>query len=180
MRNTLILLALLITGSCTVPAQFATQQRAKKTTYEEITFEDLTKRYLSKSHANNTIEGVYSVSSVITKKGPQLISGEVRERVVDRKENYARVAILKDRPGSSREYIEVSLTYREANTYPVVGEFNVFGEGRGLIYKHFEPDGSTMSFTMMHDSDLIEGEYSKVEGRQTITYRLSYLKIYPN
>lgn len=182
MRNILLVLLLpLIAGGCVVPAQLATQQRAKKTPLEEVTFEDLTKRYLVKEvDAGNAIEGIYSVSSVITKKGPQFITGEVRERVVERRENYARVAILKERPGSSRAYIEVSLSYREAGTYPVIGEFNLFGEGRGLIYKHFEPDGSSMSFSMIRDSDLIEGEYSTVEGKQTITYRLSYLKIYPD
>ena len=181
MRNLILLLPLplLIAGSCMVPAQLGSQQQVKRATYERITFEDLAKRYLEKADAANSIEGIYSVSSVVIKKGPQFISGEVRERVIERQENYARVAILKERPGSKREYVEVSLTYREAGTYPVVGEFNVFGEGRGLIYKHFEPDGSSMNFSMIHDGDLMEGEYSTVEGKQTITYRLSYLKIYP-
>src|SRR5690606_25233671 len=138
MRNLILLLPLplLIAGSCMVPAQLGSQQQVKRAPYEKITFEDLAKRYLEKADAANSIEGIYSVSSVVIKKGPQFISGEVRERVIERQENYARVAILKERPGSKREYVEVSLTYREAGTYPVVGEFNVFGEGRGLIYKH--------------------------------------------
>jgi hypothetical protein len=49
-----------------------------------------------------------------------------------------------------------------------------------MIYKHTEPDGSIVSFSMISESpELLEGEFSKMEKKRTITYRLSYLKIYP-
>lgn len=153
----------------------------KRVQYEEVHFEDLIKRYLEKETSPlNLIEGVYSVSCVITKRSRHIITREERERVVERKDNYARIAILKDRPGTNRDFIEVSLSYRDAGKYPIMGEFNSFADGRGLVYNHFEPDGSTMSFSMTTETDLIEGKYTVVEGRRTVTYHLSFLKIYPN
>jgi hypothetical protein len=60
-----------------------------------------------------------------------------------------------------------------------MGEFNVLSEGQGLIYNHFEPDGTSMSFSMKSEADLVEGEHSFMDGKKTITYKISYLKIYP-
>jgi hypothetical protein len=108
-----------------------------------------------------------------------MLTGQEVERIIQRKDNYARVAIIKDRANSSRDYIEVSLSYREADKYPIMGEFNGLSEGRGLIYNHFEPDGKTMSFSMKNELDVMDGEYSIMEGSKTITYKLSYLRIYP-
>jgi len=148
--------------------------------YEEVKFEDLIKRYFEKEmNPLSAFEGIYSVSCVITKRGRNFITGMENERIVQRKDNYARVAIIKDRPSSSRDYLEVSLSYREADKYPIIGEFNVLSEGRGLIYNHFEPDGSSLSFSMKSDSEIMDGEYSVMEGNKTITYKLSYLRIYP-
>ena len=154
--------------------------RVNKFHYEEIKFEDLIKRYFEKESTQiSSPEGIYSVSCVIIKKGRNLLTGQESERIIQRKDNYARVAIIKDRPNSSRDFIEVSLSYREADKYPIMGEFNGLSEGRGLIYNHFEPDGTTLSFSMTNESDVMDGEYSIMEGNKTITYKLSYLRIYP-
>jgi hypothetical protein len=154
--------------------------KSKKFKYEEIQFEDLIKRYFEKeATAFSAIEGIYSVSCVITKRSRNFLTGMENERIVERKDNYGRIAIIKDRPSSSRDYIEVSLSYREADKYPIMGEFNVLSEGGGLIYNHFEPNGTSMSFSMKSESDLVEGEHSFMDGKKTITYKISYLKIYP-
>ena len=61
-----------------------------------------------------------------------------------------------------------------------MGEFSSIVDGGGLLYKHIEPDASTLPFSMLVDhDDLIEGEYAYMKGRRTITYKLSYLKIFP-
>lgn len=170
----------LMASACSVQAQRLFGLKPGPVAYEEITFEDLSKRYLDKSDGTwNDVEGMYSVSCVILRKGKQLLSGTERERVIERRDNYARIAIFRERPGASRAFIAVSLSYREAGKYPIVGQFDAFGDGRGLIYKHFEPDGSSMSFSMTRDKDLIEGEYTVLEGRSTVTYQLTFLKIYP-
>jgi hypothetical protein len=183
MREFLLLtfISVFLVGGAAV-AQRSTKKRSKKrVVYEEVHFEDLVKRYLEKEVSPlSAIEGVYSVSCVIGKRSRNFFTREEQERVIERKDNYARIAILKDRPGSQRDFIEVSLSYRDAGRYPIMGEFNVFADGRGLIYNHFEPDGSTLSFSMTNDTDLIEGEHSVVEGKKTITYRLSFLRIYPS
>jgi hypothetical protein len=175
----LLLGALLIAGQGF--SQSKSKFRSKKIQYEEVDFEDMIRRYFGKAPGPaNELEGIYSVSCVITKQYKAFLSRREQIRVVERKDNYARVAIVKDWPGSKRDYIEISLSYRDASRYPIVGELNLLSEGRGMIYRHIEPNASTMSFSMTSDpSDLIEGEYSFSEGRKTITYKVSYLKIYP-
>jgi len=155
--------------------------RSKKVNYEEVDLEEMIKRYFGKSpSAINSLEGIYSVSAVITKTSRPFLSGHDRTKVIDRKDNYARVAILKDWPGSKRDFIEVSMSYHVANKYPIVGEFSYLTDDRGFTYKHLEPDGSKITFTMLHNqSDLMEGRYTFMEKRKTISYKLSYLKIYP-
>jgi len=154
---------------------------SKKVQYELMDFEEMIKRYFEKEIGTfNNLEGIYSVSCIITKTGHNILTGAERERVVARKDNYARIAILKDHRGSKREFIEVSLSYREATKYPIVGEFATMVEGGGLVYKHLEPDGSTLNFSMIFEpKDLIEGEYAFTKGSKVIRYKLSYLKIYP-
>ena len=162
-------------------AQKKSQRRAKKSVYEEVDLEQMIKRYFGKNPGTtNSIEGIYSVSCAITKRSRHFLTGAERMRVVERKDNYARVAILKDWPSSKRDLIEISMNSATANKYPIVGEYEVLSENRGYVYRHIEPDGSRINYSMIFDNfDLLEGEYSKIEKRKTITYRLSYMKIYP-
>jgi hypothetical protein len=147
--------------------------------FQEVDFEDMMRRYFHKD-TTHPAEGIYSVSCVIIKKSNGIFSGEEKERIVQRKDNYARVAIMKDWPGTKRDFVEVSLSYRDVKKYPIVGHMNALSEGNGYIYNHIEPDGDVISFSMIGESsDLLEGEYSKIQGRKTITYKLSYIKIFP-
>jgi hypothetical protein len=177
-----VALVLLLSLSVSAVAQKQLKEAFRmkgKYQFQEVDFEDMMRRYFHKE-ASNPAEGIYSVSCVIIKKSNGLFSGEEKERVVERKDNYARVAILKDWPGTKRDFIEVSLSYRDAKKYPIVGDMSALSEGNGFIYNHTEPSGKVISFSMIGESsDLLEGEYSKVEGRKTITYKLSYIKIFP-
>ncbi len=147
--------------------------------YEEVDFEDLIRRYMGKEKSD-PLEGIYSVSCVITKTSKRFLSKRDKVRVVARKDNYARVAILRDWPGSTRDFIEVTLSYRDAKKYPIVGELQELSGGRGFIYRHIEPDGSDLDFSMLPASlELLEGEFSEMKRRKTITYKLSYLKLFP-
>ena len=182
MNTKLLLLLCLLFISLGVQAQFKSKSIfAKKTHYEEVDFEDLIHRYFGKETGTfNKLEGIYSVSCVITKTSRNIFTGQLKVKVVERKDNYARVAILKDWPGSNRDFIEVSLSYHNTDKYPVVGEMSTLSAGEAYIYKHIEPDGSTFDFSMAAGSlDLLEGEHSEMEKRKTITYKLSYMKIYP-
>lgn len=180
MRNRFVILScalLLFAQLC--DAQSSSGKKTKKANYEDVDFEDMMRRYFEKEKSN-PLEGIYSVSCVITKRSKIFLSRRERVRIVERKDNYARIALLQDWPGSKREIIEVSLSYRDAKKYPIVGEVSSLSEGTGYIYKHTEPDGSVLIFSMIQDSgELLEAEYSKMEKRSTITYRLSYLKTYP-
>jgi hypothetical protein len=160
-------------------AQDEIQKKKKKFQFEEVDFEDMMRRYFQKEQTHN-FEGVYSVSCTITKRKKVFLSKREKFRILERQDNYARVAILKDWPASKREFIEISLSNQDGRKYPIVGEMDGILEGSGLIYKHIEPDGSVISFTMMSESpELLEGEFSTMKGRKTITYRLSYLRIFP-
>lgn len=175
----LVSLICLMAVSFLVEAQSKPRKKLKKDVYEEVDLEDMMHRYLSKEKSD-PFEGIYSVSCVVLTRNKKFLSKREKIKVVERKDHYARVAILKDWPGSSREFIEVSLSYRNANRYPIVGEFNSLAEGQTFIYRHIEPDGSIITFSMIHESpELLEAEYSHMHKRKTITYRLSYLKTYP-
>jgi hypothetical protein len=151
----------------------------KKYTYEEVDFEDMIRRYFMKETSHHA-EGIYSVSCVITKTSKVFLSSREKTKIVERHDNYARVAIVKDFVGSKRDFIEVSLSYRDAKKYPVVGVLNSLSDGPGFVYHHTEPDGKVITISMFSESpDLMEGEYSRMQRRKTITYKLSYLKIYP-
>lgn len=163
-------------------ASFAQQKSIfKKSRYEEIDIEDLMQRYFGKDPGFARLEGIYSVSCLITKTSKAFITGQIRENVIERKDNYARVALIKDWPGTNRDIIEVSLSYHIANKYPIVGELTSLSSGAdAYIYRHFEPDGSVRDFSMTSAlPDVIEGQYSEIKGRTTITYTISYLKIFP-
>ncbi len=153
----------------------------KKSHYQGVDFEDLMHRYFGKEAGSfNKLEGIYSVSCVITKSSKSFFTGQLKVKVVERKDNYARVAILKDWPGANRDFIEVSLSYHVTDKYPIMGELSTLSAGEAYIYKHIEPDGTSSDFSMAASSlDLIEGEHSEMHRRKTITYKLSYMKLYP-
>jgi hypothetical protein len=154
-------------------------KKSKKYHYAEVDFEEMMRRYFLKDQSDE-LEGIYSVSCVITKRSQVFLSKREKIRVVERQDNYARVAIVKDWPGSKRDFIEISLSFHDAKKYPIMGEINGISQGKGMIYKHIEPDGTLISFSMISESpELLEGEFSRVEKRRTVTYKLSYLKIYP-
>jgi hypothetical protein len=177
-RILLVFVALSSVCTCISFGQ-TSSKRVGKTAYEEVDFEDMMHRYFGKA-TSSPLEGIYSVSCVITKRTNRILSKREKIQVVERKDNYGRIAIMKDWPGSKRDFIEVSMSYRDAKKYPIVGELNEVAEGRALVYRHIEPDGQIITFSMIRESEqLLEAEYSVVEKRKTITYRLSYLKMYP-
>jgi hypothetical protein len=85
------LFALLLAIPCFGTAQ-GNNRSSKKTTYEEVDLENVMKRYFGKSFGYS-IEGIYSVSCVITKRNKRFLSKAERIRVVGREDNYAKVAI---------------------------------------------------------------------------------------
>ena len=53
-------------------------------------------------------------------------------------------------------------------------------EGSGFVYKHLEPDGEILSFSMLlTNPDLVEGQYTYSKRKYMVTTRLSYFKLYP-
>lgn len=147
---------------------------------EHIDFEGMVKRYLKKeTQPMEPLEGIYSVSAIITKRGGFLANPN-REKVVVRKDNYAKVVIMKDSENPHREYLEVSLASKDPGRYPVVGEFSSLSEGQAFVYKHYEPKSDIISYSfVLSEFDILDGILTQIVRRKTITYKLSYLKIYP-
>lgn len=174
---------LAVTSCIYVPRPSGSSPKIKKSVYKQVDLEEMIRRYIAKTHQeSSSIEGIYTVSGVITKKGRTLFSPSGNERTVLRKDNYARVAILKDWPGSNTEYVEISLNERNAPRYPIVAELNELSEGGGFTYKHIEPKGEVMTFTFLYDqakSDILEGVHTKTKNNVEVTYKLTYVKVYP-
>ena len=140
----------------------------------------MVKRYLTKdTQPMEVLEGIYSVSAIISRRGGFLANPN-REKIVDRKDNYAKVVIMKDTEHTNREYLEISLASKVPGKYPVVGEFSSISEGNVFVYKHYEPKEPVISYSfVLSEFDILDGILTKVVKRKIITYKLSYLKIYP-
>lgn len=166
------------TVSSSAKGRFAKKQ--KSLFAEHIDFEGMVKRYLMKeTQPMEPLEGIYSVSAIISKRGGFLANPN-REKIIARKDNYAKVVIMKDSEHPNREYLEVSLGSKVPGKYPVVGEFSSLSEGRAFVYKHYEPKQPNISYSfVLSEFDILDGVLTEVVRRKTITYKLSYLKIYP-
>lgn len=127
----------------------------------------------------NSIEGIYSVSGSVTKKGKGFLGSADKVKTTDQKDNYAKVAIIRDPEGTGREYIEVSLDKENLTSYSIIGEFNTTEGGSILVYKHMEGKGKSTSFNFTTEkiSDILEGVRVENDGGTVITYRLTYVKL---
>src|SRR6185436_4541622 len=121
-------------------------QTAKKTSpFPQLDFEGLVKRYMNKEKFNS-IEGIYSVSGSVTKKGKGFMGSTEKEKTTDRQDNYARVAILRDSDDAGAEFIELALGDEKLTSYPIVGEFTTAKSGNILVYKHMDAKGKNTEF----------------------------------
>lgn len=163
------------------PSHLFSRKKKKQSPFaEHVDFEGMVKRYLTKeSQPKDPLEGMYSVSAIITKRGG-FLSNPNKEKVIARKDNYAKVVIIRDTERPHREYLEVSLASKIPGMYPVVGEFSSLSEGEAFVYKHYEPKESAVSYSfVLSEADILDGLLTSTIRRKTITYKLSYLKIYP-
>jgi hypothetical protein len=174
---------LLLVSSCSMEKLYQMKQNHKVHPFEQVDFHELMQRYMNKEASNGkTIEGIYSVSVVVSKKGKGLLNSSERERIMVRKENYSKVAILRDRSSSSREYLEISLDKDRLPSYSVRGEFTGMTEANILVYTHFEPRGQILTYTFTYDQskDILEGIRTEMNGQAEITYKLTYIKLNPD
>ncbi len=173
----LIILPLLAIQGCIVHT-VSTKRAEKTSAFRQVNFQDLIQRYMKKGGVNS-IEGVYSVSGIVIRKGKNLL-GEEREKTTDRKENYATVAILQeDQKGG--DLIELSLNKKGLTSYSIIGEFKSAAAGGILVYKHYDPKGKDTSYTFTRDetSEILEGVRVENEGGKQVTYKLVYVKLNP-
>lgn len=152
--------------------------------FEQVDVKKMIELYINKSTttSDNSIEGIYTVSSVVTKKGKPLFASEEKEKVKDRDENYAKVAIIRDPGNPDREYMEVSLNKEGKPTFAIIGEFSHLAEGNLLVYRHFEDKGKSVTnytFTYDESRDVLDGIRTENSGKATVTYQLTYLKVSP-
>jgi hypothetical protein len=155
---------------------------AKSSPLEQVDMKEMIERYMYKDQSSvGTIEGIYSVSSVVTKKGKAVFSAREKERVTDRKENYIKIAIIKDHSTGGREYVELVMDGDYRSSYSVFGEFSAMAESNLLVYKHFDSKGRSTSFTFSYDKskDVLDGVRTESVKNSTITYKLTYVKLAP-
>lgn len=160
----------------------AMSRKAKASPLEQVNLEEMVERYMAKDQTSiGSIEGIYSVSSVVTKKGKAVFSAREKERITDRKENYSKVAIIRDHSEAGREYIEIVIDKNYQASYPVYGEFSQMAESNLLLYKHFDSKARSTSYTFTYDKskDILEGIRTDNANNRTITYKLTYIKLSP-
>lgn len=176
MKDLWIIAPFLLLVGCT--SSIKATKASKPSPYEQIDFQSLVTRYMKKEKVNQ-IEGIYSVSGTVTKRKKGFLDVEEREKTTDRKENYAKVAILIDPGDTGKDFIELSLDKEDLPSYSVVGEFSMAAGGNMLIYKHLDPKGKNRSFTFTADAkgELLEGISVEKDGNATITYKLTYVKV---
>ncbi|MBL7873526.1 MAG: hypothetical protein JNM78_18045 [Cyclobacteriaceae bacterium] len=174
---------LLLVASCSMEKLYQMKQNRKVYPFEQVDFQELMQRYMNKeASSGKTIEGIYSVSVVVTKKGKGMLDSSERERIVVRKENYSKVAILRDHSSTGREFLEISLDKDRLPSYSVRGEYTGMSEANILVYSHFEPRGQILTYTFTYDQskDILEGVRTEMSGQSEITYKLTYLKLNPD
>lgn len=177
---TCIFITTLCLQGCFIQKVQRTKQSRKPSPFQQVDFQSLVKRYMKKEKFNS-VEGIYSVSGTVIKKGKGFLGNSEKEKTTDRKENYAKVAILRDMEDTGRDYIELSLDKDDLTSYSIVGEFSTAAGGNILVYKHLEAKGKSTSFTFTTDknSDILEGIRVDNEGNTTVTYKLTYVKLSP-
>ena len=169
-------------SSCSMDKLYKMRQTRMVSAYEQVEFGDIVKRYFSKDQTSvGTIEGIYSVSSYVSKKGKGVFATTEKEKAVDNKENYSTVAIIRDHTNSTREYLEVPLDKTYLPSYSVRGEFTGIAEGNIILYKHIESRNRILSYTFTYDKtrDMLEGIRTEKNGGYTVTYKLTYVKLFP-
>ena len=179
MRVALLVGLMILAGGCSVQKLARIQQASKTSNYQQFDFQALVRKYMEKEKPN-PVEGIYSISGSVTKKSKGLLSSTEKEKVTDHKDNYAKVAIIRDGNESGRQYIEIALDKEGlTGTYNIIGEFTLSSGGSILVYKHLEGKGKSSSYTFTTDegSDILEGIRVETEGSTTISYKLTYVKL---
>ncbi len=173
-----ILAALFLLTGCSFEKLYRARQAKATSPYEQIDFHALMKRYMNKEKPNS-VEGIYSVSGLVTKKGKGFLGNAEKEKTTDRRENYAQVAIMSDPGDTGRDFVEISLDKDYLPRYPIVGEFNFTAGKSLLLYKHLDhkSKNSNYTFTIDKNADILEGVRVEGEGNTTVTYKLTYIKI---
>jgi len=178
----IILILVLVSLDC-IGQREKKQSSKNSSSLEQIDWPEMINLYMNKSETSvGTIEGIYFISGLVTRTGKGLFSSEEKEKVLDRKENYAKVAIIRDPVRASREYAELVLDGDPASSLSVIGEFSSLTKGNVLSYKHFDQKGKefeTFTFIFNPETDSLEGTRKESKGNATITYTLTYLKILP-
>jgi hypothetical protein len=171
-------LALVSTG-CSMQKIARMQQASKQSSYQQFDFQALVRKYMEKDKPNH-VEGIYSVSGSVTKRSKGFMSNTEKEKITDHKDNYAKVAIIRDGNDGGKQYIEIALD-KEAlsGSYNIIGEFTLSAGGSLLVYKHLEGKGKSTSFTFTTDdsSDILEGIRVENDGNVIVTYKLTYVKL---
>jgi len=158
------------------------QLRRKPSPYEQLEFADMAKLYLGKDRTSvGTIEGIYSISSLVTKKGKGILSSTEKEKTTERNENYSTVVIIHDSQNPNRDFMEIPLDKDFQPSYSVRGEFTGLTDGNVMVYKQLESRGRETTYTFTYDKshDILEGIRTENEGNFTYTYKLTYLKLFP-
>jgi len=118
------------------------------------------------------IEGVFTLSHKIYDSYGSLI---------DQKDNWATLAIIKDTSSLTREFIEINLQQEDFPKYAITAEFTKASNGLIYLSKQFSPKGSSSNENFVWDNELsvLFSEQTKFYKGMNFTIKRYYLKTYP-
>ena len=118
------------------------------------------------------IEGVFTLSHKIYNSYGSLI---------DQKDNWATLAIIKDTSSLTREFIEINLQQGDFPKYAITAAFTKASNGLIYLSKQFSPDGSSSNENFVWDNELgmLLSEKTEFYKGNKFTIKRYYLKTYP-
>jgi len=118
------------------------------------------------------IEGIFTISSKYYNSYGS---------IVDQKDNWGTLAIIKDTNSFTREFKEINLIQGDFPQYAITAEFTKASNGLIYLSKQFSPDGSSSNENFVWNNDLGMLISEKIEYYQgdKFTIKRYYLKTYP-
>lgn len=140
--------------------------------YYQGTEESIRNYYNNNSEKLDPIEGIFMISHKIY---------DSYGKILDSKENWGRLAIIKDLNNYNREFIEVNLEAEGFPKFAVTAEFTKATNGLVYLSKQYDPSGASSNENFLWDNDLgiLSSETTEYYQGSKFTIKRYYLKVYP-
>lgn len=170
-----IILLIAVLSSCSTTRTATQNNKPPKSVNWELyqgTEQKLRDYFDNSEEKLDPIEGIFTLSHKIYNSYGSLI---------EQKDNWATLAIIRDKNSFTREFKEINLDPGDFPKYAITAEFTKASNGLIYVSKQFSPDGSTANENFVWDSDLgmLTSEKTEYYQGNKFTIKRYYLKTYP-